>query len=88
MTEQPSESELRWAGPSLQFAAIGAAMQTVIEGAERVSRYFVTAGALGVSQERAQEILQEAQGLAAGSTPTKDELDRARQLLYPEGAGE
>lgn len=84
MSKQPSESELRWAGPSLQFAAIGAAMQTVLEGAERMSSYFVTAGALGVSQDRAQEILEEAQGSAAGSTPTKDELDRARQLLYRE----
>lgn len=84
MSEIPPESELRWAGPSLLFAALGTTAQAVLEGAERMGRYFATAGALGVTKERAQELLREAQGLAAGSTPTTDDIDRAHQLVIGE----
>jgi hypothetical protein len=80
----PTIDQLRTAGLELR---IGAAMgtvpgaATVIEGALRLERYHLHAEAAGVSREQADEILRDAQGLQADSTPTAEELAEATRLL-------
>lgn len=88
MTEHPSEFDLRDASLGLQLASMSATAASAIASAARLERYYQTAIAVGVSTERAEELLREAQGrAAAGSTPIFEELDHAQRLVIEEAMG-
>ncbi|MFJ2780204.1 hypothetical protein [Kitasatospora sp. NPDC087315] len=55
-----------------------------IDMAVAVETYYSQAASLGVPRERAAALLREAQGLAAGSTPAKEEISTARSLAIAE----
>ncbi|MFE3391577.1 hypothetical protein ACFXI0_01965 [Kitasatospora indigofera] len=64
-----------------------AGLSTAVEGAVELERYYSDAAALGVSRGRADELLAEAQGLAAGSSPSSAEIADARHLAFAEAMG-
>lgn len=64
--------------------------RTAFEGALALEDYHLAAANLGISRRRADEILLEAQGLHAGSSPTEADLAEARRRVTDEavrGAG-
>ncbi len=80
----PSVDELRAASLSLMVAPLVAGLTAAVDRAIEVELYHSRAASLGVSRERADTLLTEAQGLAAGSTPSTAELAAAWSLVLAE----
>lgn len=83
----PSTADLRSASLGLMLAPLATTATHVIARALAVESYYSSAASLGITQERASALLNEAQGLAAGSTPTDEELDVARRAAIAEATG-
>lgn len=69
----------RATGANLMVDRLGGEFRAALEAGAQLQRYFVTAAAIGVPRGVALEILHEAQGAYAGSTPTPRELEAARE---------
>jgi hypothetical protein len=77
----PSLDALRATCVDLMVDRIGEKFRSHLETAAHLERYYLTAAAVGVPRGAALEVLHEAQGAHAGSTPTLADLDAARERV-------
>lgn len=77
----PSFGTLRTTSTNLMGLLLGEQFNQHLEMAAQVQRYYLAAEEVGVARGVAAEILHQAQGRRAGSTPTAGDLEAARESV-------